>query len=114
MSEKMVDPNSAIDFMIANSKRYAQAMANRVYVEEMRKTMKAELCKEALSTGIEAVNAQEREAYSHPDYKQHLLAIKEAIEEEERLRWLLVAAQARIDVWRSMEASNRMVDKAAM
>ena len=112
--EKVIDPNEAIDFMIANAKKYAQAKANRIFVEEYRKTMKAELCKEALAAKIEAVNAQEREAYSHPDYKQHLLAIKAAVEEEERLRWLLVAAQARIDVWRSMEASNRAQDRAAM
>jgi hypothetical protein len=109
-----IDPNQAIDFMIANSKKYAQARANRVYVEEFRKTLKAELCRDALSAGFEAVNAQEREAYSHPDYKKHLKAIKDAIEEEERLRWLLVAAQARIDVWRSTEASNRMIDKSAL
>jgi ATP-dependent DNA ligase len=109
-----IDPNDAIDFMIANSKKYAQAKANRTYLEEFRKSMKAELCKEALVAGFEAVNAQEREAYSHPDYKEHLMAIKAAIEEEERLRWLMVAAQARIDVWRSMEASNRMIDKAAL
>ncbi len=114
MSDKIIDPNDAIDFMIANSKRYAQAKANRTYLEEYRKTMKAELCKEALAAKIEAVNAQEREAYSHPDYKEHLLAIKAAVEEEERLRWLLVAAQARIDVWRSLEASNRMIEKAAL
>ena len=109
-----IDPNAAIDFMIANSKKYAQARANRIYAEEFRKTLKAELCKTALMGGFDAVNAQEREAYSHPDYKSHLKAIKEAIEEEERLRWLLVAAQARIDVWRSVEASNRMIDKAAV
>lgn len=109
-----IDPNDAINYMIKNSERYAQAKANRTYLEEYRKSMKAELCKEALVAGFEAVNAQEREAYSHPDYKQHLLAIKAAIEEEERLRWMLVAAQARIDVWRSMEASNRMIDKATM
>lgn len=112
--EKMIDPNDAIDYMIANSKRYAQAKANRTYLEEYRKTMKAELCKGALAAGFEAVNAQEREAYADPEYKQHLLAIKAAIEEEERLRWMLVAAQARIDVWRSIEASNRMIEKAAM
>ena len=112
--DKMIDPNAAIDFMIANSKKYAQAKANRTYLEEYRKTMKAELCKGALAAGFEAVNAQEREAYANPDYKQHLLAIKAAVEEEERMRWLMVAAQARIDVWRSMEASNRMIDKAAM
>lgn len=114
MSEKLIDPNDAIDFMIANAKKYAQAKANRTYLEEYRKTMKAELCKTALSHGFEAVNAQEREAYADPNYKAHLLAIKAAIEEEERLRWLIVAAQARIDVWRSLEASNRMIDRAAM
>jgi hypothetical protein len=113
MSEKIIDPNEAIDFMIANSKKYAQARANRIYVEEYRKTMKAELCKTALAHGFEAVNAQEREAYADPNYKAHLLAIKSAVEEEERLRWLMVAAQARIDVWRSMEASNRMIDRGA-
>lgn len=113
MSDKMIDPNEAIDFMIAHSKKYAQAKANRIYVEEYRKTMKAELCKTALAHGFEAVNAQEREAYADPNYKAHLMAIKSAVEEEERLRWMMIAAQARIDVWRSMEASNRMVDKAA-
>jgi hypothetical protein len=112
--EKMIDPNDAIDFMIANSKKYAQAKANRIYVEEYRKTMKAELCKQALVAGIEAVNAQEREAYSAPAYKSHLEAIRSAVEEEERLRWMMVAAQARIDVWRSMEASNRALEKAAL
>jgi hypothetical protein len=30
------------------------------------------------------------------------------------MRWLMVAAQARIDVWRSLEASNRMIEKAAL
>lgn len=114
MNEKMIDPNDAIDFMIANSKKYAQAKANRIYMEEYRKTMKAELCKTALAHGFEAVNAQEREAYADPNYKSHLMALKAAVEEEERMRWLMVAAQARIDVWRSMEASNRMMDKAAM
>lgn len=114
MSERLIDPNEAIDFMINHSKRYAQAKANRTYLEEYRKTMKAELCKDALTHGFEAVNAQEREAYADPEYKQHLLAIREAIEEEEQLRWMLVAAQARIDVWRSMEASNRAIEKATL
>jgi len=112
--DKMIDPNDAIDFMIANSKKYAQAKANRIYVEEYRKVMKAELCKQALVAGIEAVNAQEREAHSDPAYKSHLEAIRSAVEEEERLRWMMVAAQARIDVWRSMEASNRALEKAAL
>ena len=111
---RMTDPNEAIDYIIANSKLYAQARAERIYMEELRKTIKAELCKTALHHGFDAVNAQEREAYSDPIYRKHLLAIKEAVAAEEQLRWMLIAAQARIDVWRSIEASNRVQDRVTM
>ena len=67
--------------------------------------------KDALQSGFEAVNAQEREAYSHPTYKNHLKAIREAMELEEKLRWQLISAQARVEVWRSQEASNRAMDR---
>ena len=110
----MVDPHQAIDFMIKHADKYAEARAHRIYVEEMRKTLKAELCKDALSQGFEAVNAQEREAYGHPTYKKHLEAIREAVAKEEQLRWMLIAAQARIDVWRSQEASNRTIDRLTL
>jgi hypothetical protein len=117
MSEKMVDPNDAVDFMIAQSAKYAQAEANKVYMEELRKTIKAEEMKhaEAYSNGeYKTAAMQEREAYASPRYKEHLLALKQAVEERERLRWLLIAAQERIAVWRSMEASNRHIEKATL
>lgn len=113
MSE-MIDPNQAIDYIIAKSGEYAQARAERIYMEELRKTIKAELCKTALHHGFEAVNAQEREAYSDPNYRKHLMAIKQAVEAEEKLRWMLIAAQARIDVWRSQEASNRAIERMTL
>ena len=47
MSEKLIDPNAAVDFMIAKSAEYAQAEANKVYMEELRKTIKAEEMKNA-------------------------------------------------------------------
>ena len=57
---------------------------------------------------------QEREAYADPAYKSHLEALQEAVHEEERLKWLMVAAQERIAVWRSQESSNRMLDKVTL
>ncbi len=114
MTKQLRDPNEAVDYMIQTSTQYAQAKANRIYCEEYRKTLKAELCKQAMEMGYEAVNAQEREAYSHPDYKAHLTAIKEAVEAEEKLRWMLIAAEARIEVWRSLEASKRTELKAVL
>lgn len=85
------------------------AKAERVYMEEYRKTLKAKLMK---SSGVESIGAQEREAYSHPDYEAHLLGLREAVEVEERLRWQMVAAQTRVEVWRSMESSARAEGRA--
>jgi hypothetical protein len=64
-----------------------------------------------MSNGVKTVAAAEIEAYSDNEYIQHLLAIEEATEQAEALRWALVAAQARVDVWRSLEASNRTMDR---
>jgi hypothetical protein len=56
---------------------------------------------------------RENQAYSHPEYLAVLDGLKKAVEKAESLRWKLIAAQARIDVWRSQEASNRGIDRAA-
>ena len=117
MSEKMINPNDAIDFMISQSAKYAEAEANKVYMEELRKTIKAEEMKNAEIFGngeYKTAAMQEREAYASDRYKAHLEALKQAVQERERLRWLLIAAQERIAVWRSMEASNRHVEKATL
>lgn len=100
----MKDPELAIEFIFSHGRRYAQARAKRIYLEEYRKSLKAMLMKRSME---HAANAQEREAYSHPDYLQLLEGLRAAVEAEEEIRWGLVAAQARIDVWRSKEASNR-------
>lgn len=105
-----IDPLLALDFIRDNATRLAQAKANRVYLDEFRKTLKARLMK---SCGHEAIGAQEREAYAHDSYAQHLKALEAAVEAEESLRWLMVAAQAKVDVWRSLNASNRAIDRAS-
>lgn len=104
-----IDPLKALDFMRDNAPKLAQAKANRVYLEEFRKSLKARLMK---SCGAEAIGAQEREAYAAPDYIAHLEGLREAVQAEEELRWMMVAAQAKVDVWRSLNASNRAMDRA--
>lgn len=106
-------PHRAIEYILKHSKEYATAKSQRVYLEEFRKTKKALLMKDALAMGVEAANAQEREAYAHKEYQELLQGLAEAIEVEEHLKWNLEAARMRIDVWRSQEASNRLVDKSA-
>ena len=114
MTEKLIDPQAAVDYMIAKSKVYAQAEGNKTYMEELRKTIKAEQMIEAEQMGHKTAAMQEREAYASLRYKEHLLALQHAVEVREELRWMLIAAQARIEVWRSQEASNRAEGKATI
>ena len=59
-----------------------------------------------------SIAAKEMEAYATDDYVELLKGLKEAVEVEEKLRWQLIAAQARIEIWRSQEATNRTIDRA--
>ena len=80
---KQHDPNRAIDYIIANASKYAAA-----------------------------ANAREQYAYASPEYVELLNGLKAAVEIEETLKWELIAAQLRVDVWRSQEASNRNQERA--
>lgn len=109
MNESLKDPNKAVDYILANAGKFAAAKAQRVYLEEFRKSKKAILCGQS-----SAKTVQEREsyAYSHEDYLALLGGLKAAIEIEETLRWSLIAAQARIEIWRTQSANNRATDRA--
>lgn len=107
-----IDVFKCLDYIRDNSKKYAYAKANRVYIEEYRRSLKASLMSEAMFNGVEVISAQERNALSHPTYVKLLLGLKEAIEVEENLRWKLIAAQAKIEVFRTLQANNRFIEKA--
>lgn len=106
---KAINPNDAVDFLIAAASQHATAKANRIYLEEFRKSKKALLMQKSTS---QAIAAKEMDAYADPDYIALLDGLKEAVEAEESLRWKMVAAQARIEVWRTTEASNRNIDRS--
>lgn len=105
-------PHAAVDYILKNREAYAQAKAKRIYLEEFRKSKKALLMKDALTHGIEAANAQEREAYAHPEYVALLNGLAAAIEQEETLKWGMEAARMRCDIWRTEQANERMLGKA--
>lgn len=104
-----IDPNKAVDFLLKNAEKYAHAKAQRVYLEEFRKSKKALLMNQC---DEKAANAREQYAYSHPEYIGILDGLKSAVEVEETLKWQQIAAQLRVEVWRSQEASNRGLERA--
>ena len=99
-----ISPFKALDYIRDNARAYAEAKANVIYMTEYRKTIKATLM---ASSSEKTESAKETYAYSHLDYKSHLLALQKAIADAEFLRWRMVAAEAKIEVWRSLESSAR-------
>jgi len=105
---QQIDPSQAIEFMIKNAKSYAKAKADVTYLEHFRKSKKAILFASAIGN---TVTDRENKAYAHPEYIELLEGLREAVEKAEELRWMLVAAQARLDIYRTQEASNRALDR---
>lgn len=108
MSEVTIDPQACLRRMWKTAPELAQAKANRVYLEEFTKSLKATLMVKSDATSSAQ---QERDALAHPDYKTHLEGLKQAVEAEELLRWRMVTDQAAVEVWRSIESSNRAMDR---
>lgn len=96
--------DKALDYLRDNAREAAQARADRIYVEEYRKVIKAQLMKEH---GDKSAVIQEREAYADPRYVAHLEAIKEAVLEDEGHRFLRAAADAKIEAWRTQSSNTR-------
>ena len=101
--------DKAVNWLRDNAPEAAQAKANRVYLDEYRKTLKAELMAQV---NDKALGAQEVYAYAHPRYAAHLDAMKEAVRIDAEFGFLREAAQAKIEAWRTQSSNLRAEGKA--
>ena len=99
----------AIDFILTNASKFAQAKATRVQLEEYRKSKKAILAN--LEEG--SLGAKEMYAYAHPDYMTLLMGLKAAVATEEELKWRMEAAKLRFEHYK-VECFNTRVEARAM
>ena len=105
----MNEPTRAIQFIVDTAPLYAKAKSDRMFLEEFKRSKHAQLKSLA---GTEVLGKQDTFAYAHPEYVEILEGIREAVETEEKYRWLMTAAQARIECWRTEQYSARMEMKA--
>ena len=101
---EQIDPNKALAYIQANAQKFGEAKATRVYIENYLKTVKANLMAEEAGT----LGAKEIYAYSHPDYKTQLDALRVAVEQEEALKYMLEAAKLKVEVWKTHQFNNRV------
>jgi hypothetical protein len=94
----------ALDYLRDTADMAAETRAKRLYLDDYSRVIKATIMAEHLA---EPVNAQERYAFCDLRYKNHLEALKIAVYEDEKARYLREAAAVKIEVWRSEQANER-------
>lgn len=94
----------AVHYLHENARAHAQARAERVYMEEYRKVMKAQIMNEVMN---EPEHKRESRAYADPRYIAHLDAMRTAIQKDEEGRFLREAASATFEAYRTQEATRR-------
>jgi hypothetical protein len=104
-----INISRALNHIRDNAKGLAEAKATRIYLEQFRKSKKALLINEAPDGTIQSKDSY---AYSHKDYLTLLLDLRAAVQDEEGYKWLMVAAQLKVEVYRTQQANNRFIDKA--
>lgn len=105
-------PEKSAESIREKAPHYGRAKGLRTHLEEFRRVQKAILMKDALTKGIEAANAQEREALADPEYKRLIKQLADAIEEEETLKWELESHRLDIEIWKARSFMDRKIDRS--
>lgn len=94
----------AVEWLRDNADEAAKAKAERLYVEHYLKTVKAQ---ESSRSDAKTVAERENEALLSKSYLSTLQAYREAVEADERHRFLREAAMAKVEFWRTACANLR-------
>jgi hypothetical protein len=99
-----INPEKAIRYIQENAEKYAKAKGDVAYTENYLKVVKSQQMNKSESSSL---GQREADAYASADYLQAITANKQAVEEEAHLKWMLTAAQARIEVWKTTQFTMR-------
>lgn len=104
-----INPIQALHFIRTNAPLYAAAKGRRIYIENYLKSIKSILMAEVKGDGKKEISlgAKEQYAYSHPKYEEQLQALEIAVQEEEKLKYLLEASKLAIEVYKTNEYTRR-------
>ena len=100
------DVEDAINWLKNNEKKCAEHRANRRYLEEYSKSLKAILMKKFTDLPI---SAQELEALSNESYLEHIKSVRQAVFLDEKYRFKAKTQETIIEAWRTQEANLRAI-----
>ena len=98
------DAERAVDFLRQSAEEAAQARANVAYLEAWLKVVRA---RQMAASDETSQSAKETEALCSSEYKEALDGYRVAVEQDSAFRFKREAAVARLDAWRTQQASIR-------
>lgn len=99
-----IDPHACAAFIQQTAPKFAEARAKRMFIENFLKTVKAQGMNASESNSL---GQKEADAYSSQAYIEQLHGLREAVELEEKYKWLMTAAQAKLEIWKVNQYSLR-------
>jgi hypothetical protein len=102
------EAQKAIDFIRFEAANYAVAKAKRTHIEQFLKSKKSMLMSHESGT----LGAKEAYAYAHPDYIELLDGLKQAVQDEETLKWKMEAAKLAFEMWKTEQFNSRVEARA--
>lgn len=100
-----IDPTKAIEYIQKHADIYANAKSNRIKIESYLKYLKATLMNRCEASSL---GAKETYAYSHPEYLEQINGLKQAVNDEEYMKYMLEAARMKVEVWKTQEYTKRV------
>jgi hypothetical protein len=100
----------AIDFLRDNAPKFAEAKAERTYIENYLKVVKA---KEMSNSDKKTLGDREIDAYMSMEYETQLRGLRAAVAIEEELKYRMEAAKLRFEHYK-IECFNNRVEARAM
>jgi hypothetical protein len=99
-----VDVEKALDYLRDNAEEVGAKKAQMVYLKEFRKSKKAMLRQQS---NAPTEGGKDDYAYSHAEYLEVLDGIRESVSQDESARWMMKAAEAKIEAYRTQQANYR-------
>ena len=100
----------ALEWMKSNAEKIAEARAKRMYMEEWLPALRARIANECIQAGSSAA-AADITAKASDAYAEALKGLEAAVFDDEHMRIKRVQADAVIEIWRTLSANRRAMDK---
>jgi hypothetical protein len=98
-----------IDYIRDNAPKFAQAKAERTYIENALKTVKA---KQMAESDKKTLGDREIDAYMSMEYETMLKGLRSAVAIEEEIKWRMESAKLKFEMWKTEQFNSRVEARA--